>query len=552
MGRTGTILFFSVFLLMGSVFTWVFLFRPIIKLISAREWSKTPCTVVSSEVKSYSDSDGTTYSIQITYRYTCNGRDYLSDRYGFMDSSSSGRKRKQAVVDQYPPGREAICYVNPTNPNDAVLNRNFTPMMLIGLFPLLFVAIGAGGITWALKSSQFAKPAEGVAPWLQRPDWTAGRIKSSNKTAMWVIWGFALIWNAISWPILFLALNDENKQPARFLILLFPAAGLFLLWLALRQTKQYRQFGDSVLELTSLPGAIGGALTGKICLPQFINADDGFKLRLRCVSVHSSSDSNSESVVWEDERIVPIGGGDFVPVGFYIPPDCLETSNSDSSNRILWRLEAEAQISGSKYSSQFEVPVFKVALTREEVATAEKLRGEAQSEIAAYRMPEDSPIRIESSPHGGIEFYFPPRRILALNIFITIFFLIWTGIIVGMIYGHAPLFFPIVFGLTDLILTYAMLALWFGSWRVEVERDQVTVMRSLGLWKRVRVVPVADIAGFISVIGMTSGTAAYRDIKLTRHTGKSVTVAGSIQDHRQAEWLAAEMTRRAGIDSTNS
>ena len=546
MSRVGTMLFFSIFLAMGLAATWSLFFRPILKVLDARQWRNTPCDVVASQVKSHSGKN-TTYSVDIEYRYEVGGRTYDSHRYDFVGGSSSGGKREQEIVNRYPPGKETTCYVNPSDPDDAVLGRGFTPMMLLGLIPLIFVAVGVGGIAWAIKSPQFIKPAEGAPPWQARPDWAEGRIRSSNKIAMWAMCSFALVWNAISCPILFAVFNPQKREPMMYFFLLFPLAGLFLIILAVRQAKIWWRFGESVFEMISMPGAVGGALTGTIRLSQFINADDGFKLRLRCVRVHSSGDNNSDSVVWEDERVVSLGGTDAVPVAFYLPPDYPETGVLGTSDRIIWRLGAEARISGAEYSAQFEVPVFKIALTQEQVAAAQKLRGEEQAEIAAYRMPDDSPIRIESSPRGGTTFYFPPHRNLGTAIGVTMFFLVWTGGVVGMTYGHAPLVMRIIFGGVDLIVAYAVLALWFGSWNVDVERDQVTITRSLGLWKCVSIVPVADIVEFTTTIDMTSGNTVYRDLRLIRQTGKAVTLAGSIKDHRQADWLAAEMTRCAGI-----
>ena len=66
-------LFFSVFLLMGCAFTYFVAIRPLQQSLAARQWIQVPCRVLSSEVKSHSDSDGTTYSVEITYAYQVAG-----------------------------------------------------------------------------------------------------------------------------------------------------------------------------------------------------------------------------------------------------------------------------------------------------------------------------------------------------------------------------------------------------------------------------------------------------------------------------------------------
>ena len=75
-----------------------------------------------------------------------NGREFRANRYAFMGGSSSGYDGKARVVGQYPPGAKSICYVNPNDPGDAVLLRGFTPMMLVGLVPFVFLAIGIAGM----------------------------------------------------------------------------------------------------------------------------------------------------------------------------------------------------------------------------------------------------------------------------------------------------------------------------------------------------------------------------------------------------------------------
>jgi hypothetical protein len=534
LGRTGLVLFFSVFFVTGLVATWFLLLRPLKKVCDARQWPATPCTVLSSEVKSHSDSDGTTYSVHIVYRYTAGGSEHQADRYDFMGGSSSGYNSKAAIVRRYPPGKEAVCYVNPHDPHDAVLEPQFTPMMLIGLFPLLFVAVGAGGLVWAFTNKSLRNPIEGVSPWESRPDWAEGRVVSSNKPAMLVIWVVAILWNLAAWPVA-LALMNEYLW-----VLVFPLVGALLLLAAVGQSRRWQRFGETVFEMSARPGAIGGALAGTLRFRQFIRFEGGLKLTLRCLRIESSGDNTTERLLWSDEQTVAADGADAVPVNFYVPPDCVET---DVVNRVLWRLEAK----GADYSAQFEVPVFKVA---QETSVAEKARAAKQATVVAYQRPVDSPIRVEPSWRGGTEFSFPAARNPVVAAFLTIFLIGWSGAIAAMIAFKAPLIFPIVFGLFDLIILAMVFGLWFSASCVTVNRDAVTITRTTLGWRRERVVPVADITGFQTAVGMTAGTTAYYDIKLVRRDDKTDTLASSIKDMREAEWLAAEMACCAGLTRT--
>jgi hypothetical protein len=156
------VLFFAVFLAVGLAVSYALLFRPALKLVKARHWAPTACTILSSDVGRHSGSKGgSTYSIDITYEYEAPGGIYRSGDYDFMGASSSGYDGKADVVKRYPPGIRATCYVNPEDPREAVLNRDFQAEYLIGLFPLLFVFVGLVGMPWAYrKARQASHPSD--------------------------------------------------------------------------------------------------------------------------------------------------------------------------------------------------------------------------------------------------------------------------------------------------------------------------------------------------------------------------------------------------------
>lgn len=150
-GRGGLVLLFSFFLLLGGSALYLALLRPSWRIFQARDWQTTPCRVILSEVKTHSGEDGPTFSVNILYAYEIGGREYRANRYHFMGGSSSGYDGKAAVVRRYPPGMKAVCYVNPHDPTDAVLERGFTVGMWWGLLPVAFVLVGVGGFGFVLR-----------------------------------------------------------------------------------------------------------------------------------------------------------------------------------------------------------------------------------------------------------------------------------------------------------------------------------------------------------------------------------------------------------------
>jgi hypothetical protein len=145
--------FFSLFVLAGLVTSLLFV-RQALASFAVRSWPEVPCVVLSSEVRRHTSTEhrGLTFSVDVLYEYKVGGRTHRSNRYQFLGGSSSGYDSKAAVVAQNPPGRRRTCFVNPADPNDAVLTRSFGAEHWFLLIPLVFAAVGIAGIVFMLRS----------------------------------------------------------------------------------------------------------------------------------------------------------------------------------------------------------------------------------------------------------------------------------------------------------------------------------------------------------------------------------------------------------------
>lgn len=142
-GKFGGLLFGIMFFGMGSLFCWMMGISPLLKALGSGDWVETSCVIESSEVESHNSSDGTTYSIEISFSYNIDGRSYTSDSYSFNSVNSSGRKGKSKVVKQYPKGSEQTCWVNPDDHSAAVINRDIPKLVYIIIpFSSIFMIIG--------------------------------------------------------------------------------------------------------------------------------------------------------------------------------------------------------------------------------------------------------------------------------------------------------------------------------------------------------------------------------------------------------------------------
>ena len=134
----------AVFVLVGGLALWFFAARPALAVWAARSWEAQRCTVEHSEVLSHRSDDGTTYSVDILYRWDRGRGVERSSRYSFFGGSSSGIEGKREVVRAHPVGAEVECWVDPERLNEAVLHRGLTAHAWIAIVPAVFLCMGVG------------------------------------------------------------------------------------------------------------------------------------------------------------------------------------------------------------------------------------------------------------------------------------------------------------------------------------------------------------------------------------------------------------------------
>jgi len=191
LGRSALSLFFLVFFAMGSLFE-VLILREFGRAVGQRSWKPVPCTLVASEVREVGGESP--YVAAVSYQYEYGGQRHSGSAYKRGYSASDTYSGAQKIVQRYPVGRTTVCYVNPNNPAEAVLKRNSLLIGLVALFPLIFVAIGAGGVyfIWRKSPPAEAKPIAPIAP----------RTKGRSKYAMAAFFAlFAVAGGAMLYPL---------------------------------------------------------------------------------------------------------------------------------------------------------------------------------------------------------------------------------------------------------------------------------------------------------------------------------------------------------------
>jgi hypothetical protein len=120
--------------------------RPMLSVYSAQHWQPGQCEIVFSQVT----TSGKTSRVDIRYRYSWNDRTYTGTHYDFTTGSDNiNDAAKAEVVNSHKPGQVVACFVNPDDPTQSVINREFKWGYLIGLafgapfalVPVLFISL---------------------------------------------------------------------------------------------------------------------------------------------------------------------------------------------------------------------------------------------------------------------------------------------------------------------------------------------------------------------------------------------------------------------------
>lgn len=121
----------------------------------------------------------TNYVPSITYRYSVQGREYVSSNTLPLSFSSSNQSWASAIVARYAPGTKATAYYDPANPAEAFLIREYSffpyiftvfPGLFLGLgLPMLASGLGLIGTTPAGHDAAVARPSPAEPGWFELP-----------------------------------------------------------------------------------------------------------------------------------------------------------------------------------------------------------------------------------------------------------------------------------------------------------------------------------------------------------------------------------------------
>ena len=513
--------------------------------VQVRSWVETPAQILATELEHHDDTNRATGR----FAYSFGGKRYESERISLhtgSDNIGNFHRRIHAEMKKHLANEQPLpCYVNPNQPAEAILYRDWRPGLLLFqvMFALIFGGVGFGimGATWYFSRKQQREQAtldsSPEQPWFVREDWAAGKIYPTTGPRVIGTWAITLFWNGISWTVLLGFLLSDEKHPwfIHLFLWLFPAIGLFILYGAILQTVKYLGGRNSFFEMAEVPGVIGGRLSGVVHAPEMRVPKEGIVVTLSCMRKRIDRNSDGDSIyyepIWQRDKVIVrtlSGGGQpgtAIPVDFPIPNQQPETDTTD--DKICWWLEVAARKTGFDYQATFEVPVFKTAASSAEspIETSDLL-SEYEETLTIERTVQRCGGQLVRQTERSLELYFGPNRRWSMIIATTVTSIVLWALTVFFLFDEAPWIFKIIIPVVASI--FSAVTFWLATECITIRCDQDGLTRrggvlGLGQERHFAAEEISTIESRNSgtrASSMNSGTIVYQEIVLLPHNGR--------------------------------
>lgn len=354
--------------------------------------------------------------------------------------------------------------------------------------------------------------------WLLNKNWQNATIYSTGKTSMYFAWGFAIFWNLISTPFLFMIAKEivEKQNYLSLFALFFPLVGVALLIWAIRLTIAWRKFGQSPLTLDPFPASIGGNCGGYIDLNIPYSESNQFMITISNiysrVTGAGKNRSRSERLIWQDKLVgyKEAGySGTRVTFRFDIPSNIEEIKESDAvqkGNYYIWRLNLFAKLNGIDINRDFEIPVYKTAelsknISNRMVELSKNITDEIET-VAAKKL-----LNLTNDSYGS-KIYFPFGRHIKTSIM---------GILAGAVFAGGGWFlifkeqhhiFGGIFSLVGFLIIFLSIFMFAKSLTVRKNYigEIVATRRLFGIPIKSKKVRIDDIVKMNKISNFSTGS----------------------------------------------
>jgi len=534
---------------------------------AASGWVEVPAELVSVELEEHDGDDATTYETTATFRYDYAGQTHTGTRVAITTGPDNigdfQRRLYYELHAAHESGAPVMAYVDPTEPANAVLNRDLRGGLLAlkCVFAIVFGVVGFGLLLGArvaakkLAAQRVLREQYPGEPWRWRPEWASGRIAASAHSVAYVAIGFAVIWNLVSLPLLFVVPGELARGNSAAVIgFLFALIGIGLAAWAIRAWLQLKRFKVATLTLDRVPVALGGRLKGTIRVEAAVAATADFCFELACAESRTTGSgknrSRHERLLWQKRWRVPrhqcqIGAASTtIPVDALVPAEQPATTIDDSEAEIAWQLQVSGECAGPDFQSRFELPVFQTRAGLHPLEPGQET-APATGEEPDVGTLDALGIGYERLPQGGEAWTFRRGQHKRLAAGISALAATWTVVTAVLLFVDAPLLLPIVFALFDALFVWWALSLWLTEYHVTLERGLLTLSRRGFMAHAPIEIPLKWVRGVRAKRGMQAGSKLYYDLEVETADRKHTAVS-TLADYEVASWLAQRWMARDG------
>lgn len=341
-------MFFGICTIASMIAFYTLFFGPFVEYLNAKSWVATSCVVTSSRIinePTSKKSDVNIYKAVIDYEYEYRLNTYRGNKFHFIDfpwSFSDPQKR----VDQYPPGKIFNCYVDPGNPNVAVIDRSLDVYPLFGAILFVFILMGIGGIYHVQKRSYFKENVKDTLVLLPE-----------DRITIFVAVFFSCMIADLFFMIFFFGgwLVAYHQKHSWFMFETFTYLPLFALMIGSMYFVVYAfmQIFNPSVTLTLNPVKL---ITGNKYLISFVI--NGAVTRLSDFSIdlvgvkkvttynEEEKRSHTQDIIFYKDNIYHVEQYNVTTIGFieYIFDDSLAPSRKEGNTEILWQIHAKGKI----------------------------------------------------------------------------------------------------------------------------------------------------------------------------------------------------------------
>lgn len=581
---------------LGCMAIVVFLIVQILgKVATARamgSWVETPAQVTSLQMQRGRGKNESTSFLRAQYRYVYQGTSYHGERISINDPPSNNA-RGQALYQRLREQRQnhaVVCFVDPHNPQSAVLDRDLRWSMLVGelIFIVLFAGVGVGLMALAVakyrrgKGPAPAAEGNGAERWQRDARWRDGHIRATFGELDGICLGGALVWNLITWPAAMLTVGQAQGDLGQIaMIAVFPLIGVAFAiaagYIMLRRFK----YGRVILRPAQLPLTLGGWHAVEASGNRPIMLSGRVSCLLSCKQmVYFGSGRNrkgQERILWQHhwsedpEQLTRSSEGWTLPLRLPLPSD---VPAMDEARDISWQLELRAPTTGIDFTATFTLPVLADAPAAQTgsaaILTRAALPHHAMSGFKARTGDKDGGDLEELYRHAGLRRHDGPTALRLVSPALrcrqtTLGRMLLGFIFIGAAIGFAVLFmgnskdlwfgglFLGIFTIIGLVVAGKGFLEFLSTHHLEIDGHGIRLRSGLLFPGAVRNFPRPAIAAIHSEYAYSgSDGVAHCRVVLDDVDGRRHRLTPLVGDMRHANGIAADIRRALGLAANSN